>query len=412
MKRAKKLGRGQPLPLKAVLVQELREFARVLGRTPTVKEVKKAFSEGLTHSEPTYYSVFGSFTAALKAAGLPVNYAQPFSREQLIKQLKNLATALGRLPSEVDVRTASQTGACARPNTFKRMFGTFYTALVEARLTQRITEEGLIAQLKEVARTLRRLPSHADIDQAHQEGMCASVTTYARRFGSVRKARIAAGLGGKRTTSIGDNDVLLPLKELATSLGRSPTLNEVKAACKAGECHSANVYARRFGTFHNALKAAGIKITTRPAKVDRRTLIRPLRDLTRKLGRVPTNDDLDEASRSREISSRGTYVNHFGSLKVACEEARLAGLFGRSAAPIRLRAGRVGRPHRYTKEQLIMELRVLARKLRRIPTKLDINLASRTRECARANTYVERFGNMKTAVEAANLKELVPDEER
>ena len=403
----KKLGPKQPLPIKAVLIQELREFARQLGRTPTIKEVKKAFSEGLTHSEPTYYRVFGSFTAALKAAGLPLNYSQPFTRADLIEQLNNLAATVGRSPSEADVMSASRKGTCARPNTFKRVFGTFYTALVEARLAQPITEEVLVAQLQDLGRALGRLPSHADIDQAHGEGRCAAVSTFVRWFGSVRTARMAAGLGGKRVTPINDDEVLLPLKELAAKLGRSPTMSEVKAACRTGACYSANTYSRRFGTYHNALKAAGVKITTRPATVHKGMLIKQLQDLTRQLGRTPTNDDIDEASKSREMSSRKTYVNHFGSMRAACEEAHLDRFLSKRIPAKEPSSRNVSRRRRYTREQLVEDLQKLTRKLKRIPTKLDINRASRAKECAGANTYVKRFGGMNAVVKVGGLKKIL-----
>ena len=403
----KKLGPRQPLPIKAVLIQELREFGRRLGRTPTIKEVKKAFGEGLTHSEPTYYRVFGSFTAALKAAGLPLNYSQHFTKADLVEQLNNLAAPVGGRPSESDVRRASRKGICARPGAFKRVFGTFYAALVEARLAQPITEEVLITQLQGLRCVLGRLPSHADIDQAHDEGQCAAVSTFIRRFGSLRRARMAAGIGGKRVTPINDDEVLLPLKALAAKLGRSPTMSEVKAACKTGECYSTSSYRRRFGTYHNALKAAGVKITTRPATVDKRMLIKQLQDLTRHLGRVPTNDDIDQASQSREVSSRKTYVNHFGSMRAASEEARLDRFLPKNI-PAKERSSRnVSRWRRYTREQLVEDLQKLTRKLNRIPTKLDINRASRANECAGANTYVERFGGMNAVVRVGGLKRIL-----
>jgi hypothetical protein len=407
LRTVKKVGPRQPLPIKAVLVQELREFAGMLGRTPTIKEVKKAFSEGLTHSEPTYYRVFGSFTAALKAAGLPLNYSQPFTRADLIEQLNNLAAAIGRSPSEADVVSASKNGTCARPNAFKRVFGTFYTALVEARLAQPITEELLVTQLQDLGRALGRLPSHADIDQAHGEGRCAAVSTFVRWFGSVRTARMAAGLGGKRVTPISDDEVLLPLKELAAKLGRSPTMSEVKAACRKGECYSANSYSRRFGTYHNALKAAGVKVTTRPATIDKGMLIKQLRNLTKRLGRVPTNDDIDQASQSRELSSRKTYVNHFGSMRAASEEARLDRFLPKTIPAKELSSRNVSRRRRYTPEQLVEDLQKLTRKLKRIQTKLDINRASRAKECAGANTYVERFGGMNAVVKVGGLKKIL-----
>ena len=122
LKRIKKLRPRQPPPIRAVLIQELHDLAQELGRSPTRKEIRRAFQEGKTHSEPTYYRVFGSFVNALQAARLPLNYDQPFAREELIEQLQNLSMALGRTPSEIDVRRVSQAGACARPNTFKRVF--------------------------------------------------------------------------------------------------------------------------------------------------------------------------------------------------------------------------------------------------------------------------------------------------
>jgi hypothetical protein len=56
---------------------------------------------------------------------------------------------------------------------------------------------------------------------------------------------------------------------------------------------------------------------------------------------------------------------------------------------------------------LVEDLQKLTRKLKRIPTKLDINRASRANECAGANTYIERFGGMNAVVKVVRVKKFL-----
>ena len=78
------------------LIDLLRAKAENLGRTPTRKDVD---SDKSMPNATTYADRFGSWSKALKAAGLSSNY-NSYSDEELISLLKAKAESLGRTPTK------------------------------------------------------------------------------------------------------------------------------------------------------------------------------------------------------------------------------------------------------------------------------------------------------------------------
>jgi phage terminase small subunit len=111
------------------------------------------------------------------------------------------------------------------------------------------------------------------------------------------------------------------LKELAEKLGRTPLARELIAASRRGECAYIETFRRHFGTYNNALRAAGLRV--RPRAYSRGQLLHSLRELARRLGHRPTARDVNQASQRGECPSAKTYDNWFGRLSAAIHEARL-----------------------------------------------------------------------------------------
>jgi hypothetical protein len=110
------------------LLAHLRDLARRLGRTPTLADVEAA--DGPCGG--TYESHFGSWTAALSAAGLePGRRSRRYSRDQLLSILQELAEELGHAPSMAELW---ERGDLPTPSTYKYRFGRWNAALEEAGL--------------------------------------------------------------------------------------------------------------------------------------------------------------------------------------------------------------------------------------------------------------------------------------
>jgi hypothetical protein len=88
-----------------------------------------------------------------------------------------------------------------------------------------------------------------------------SAVTYQRRFGSWNKAKQAAGLKtrgkgtGSRNPSYTDAELLAMLNDFARKHGGSVTKSELNVA---DGYPSPTTYTRRFGSWQNAKKQAGI----------------------------------------------------------------------------------------------------------------------------------------------------------
>ncbi len=111
-----------------------------------------------------------------------------------------------------------------------------------------------------------------------------------------------------------DEEILGQLKASAERLGRSPTMKEF-ASDPHTSIHPQTVI-ERFGSWNRAKRAAGL-VPRRFATKDE--LLRCLRELGEKLGRVPTAKDLD-ANRG-SVPSKSLYWHTFGSLTDALREA-------------------------------------------------------------------------------------------
>jgi hypothetical protein len=111
-----------------------------------------------------------------------------------------------------------------------------------------------------------------------------------------------------------DEQILAELRACAERLGRSPTMKEF--AADAGTNVHPQTVIEHFGSWNAAKREAGLvprRFATRDA------LLRLLRELGERLGRVPTARDI-EANRA-SMPSKSLYWHTFGSLSAALREA-------------------------------------------------------------------------------------------
>jgi len=148
------------------ILAELRASAARLGRSPTMREFG-ADTAARVHPQ-TVIEHFGSWNAAKREAGLtPRRFA---TREELLQQLRDLGTELGRLPTAKDI--AARRGSLASKSLFWQTFGSLAEALRAAGFDVPVGEEKLeraVALGADLARRLGRLPKFADWSAARRE---------------------------------------------------------------------------------------------------------------------------------------------------------------------------------------------------------------------------------------------------
>lgn len=80
---------------KSELLDDLKQFANDIGKTPTVRECR----ESGPHSPDDYKREFGSWNEALERAGLEPNQYQSISKESILDDIKRVADGIGRAPT-------------------------------------------------------------------------------------------------------------------------------------------------------------------------------------------------------------------------------------------------------------------------------------------------------------------------
>jgi hypothetical protein len=141
------------------ILEQLRDSAQRLGRSPTMKEF--ADDPATTVHPQTVIEHFGSWNKAKRLAGLvPRRFA---TREELLGLLKELGDRLGRVPTAKDVD--ANRGWMPSKSLYWHTFGSLTNALREAGFDVPVGEERLeraIEQGAAMARQLGRLPKFND----------------------------------------------------------------------------------------------------------------------------------------------------------------------------------------------------------------------------------------------------------
>jgi hypothetical protein len=147
------------------ILGELRDSARRLGRSPTMKEFA-ADPDAQVHPQ-TVIEHFGTWNAAKRSAGLmPRRFA---TREELVTELRRLGEELGRTPTARDLD--ERRGAIPSKSLYWHTFGSLAHALREAGFDVAVGEERLeraVSQGAALARRVGRLPKFADWHEARQ----------------------------------------------------------------------------------------------------------------------------------------------------------------------------------------------------------------------------------------------------
>lgn len=143
------------------LIAALQEFAEYLGRSPTTDEMDR---NGPYTAAP-YKRVFGTWNRALEQAGLEVHSAWGVSEEDLLAELKSLTKELGHIPRRNEMRDQGKWSGAV----YQKRFGSWSAALqaagFEPNVRWRIPREELLTELRSVADELGHPPTTTEMNE-------------------------------------------------------------------------------------------------------------------------------------------------------------------------------------------------------------------------------------------------------
>ncbi|MFQ3293030.1 MAG: hypothetical protein ACI8VE_000084 [Natrialbaceae archaeon] len=231
-------------------------------------------------------------------------------RERLLATLDALAAELGRAPTPAEIDANDDHSMAA----YREAFGSWGEALAVAGLEpaagRRIPDEALLAELRRLARELEKTPSEEDMRHHGNH----SINTYKHRFGSWNEAIAAADLAPNPDRTERSREALLgDIKRAADDLGRPPTRREMSAYTEFDPI----TYRNRFGSWNQALEAAGLDSRPAQERVSDDELLTELQRLADELEKPPTTTDMEQKGEF----SPGTYYKRFDSWNDALEAA-------------------------------------------------------------------------------------------
>ncbi len=259
-----------------------------------------------------YYREFGSWNEALNAAGLLTNHRNDVPDEELIDELRRVATTLDRTPRFEDVEEYGMFSA----STYMRRWGSWPDAKEaaglrrETRTSRRIERSELLDALDELAREVGKAPTQEEMNELGR----FSQRPYYREWGSWAEALRAGGFEPNHENGYNEDELVDALRELADELGHTPARWEMD---EKGE-FSSDPYIRAFGTWTEAWDAAGLEPRAwYPKRATERELIESIHALAEELDRVPTRQEMVEHG----PYSREPFLRTFGSWSAALEAA-------------------------------------------------------------------------------------------
>ena len=218
---------------------------------------------------------------------------------------------------------------------------------------------------------------------ARKKGTVSSIYHFQRAFGSVPKAIEAAGAGKKIYSR---EEMIKILREINVRLDRPVQASDIDKLFRAGSGPSHRAVEREFGGMAKARRAAGIKNNYRKVKEHTgywqkytlEELIKQLQALGERLGRKPSDRDINRASKQGLCASAVTFASMFGSLPEAYRKAGFEQV----------------KPRSYTDREIISAIKKLAKEKGRMPTYHELVASSKAGKCPCPGTIVRRIGKL------------------
>jgi len=169
---------------------------------------------------------------------------------ELLDGIRDLADELGEAPTKEQMNDMGDYGK----NTYDNHFGSWTDAVREAGHTPQrdynVAREDLLKELQRLRRLIGDTPRQQDMNELGSY----SAQMYRRRFDSWNNALEEVGFSPNRRDGIPDSELVEYLKTFREQLGRVP---RIKDMTQHGD-FAVNNYARRYGSWNQALEEAGM----------------------------------------------------------------------------------------------------------------------------------------------------------
>lgn len=185
------------LPSQTELAAELRCIEQEMKRTPTTTIITE---EGRSHSQNTYYAVFGSFPEALRRAKIKRIYIREFDdddRGRMLRELNILRRKLRRPILSKDVVKARQNDKTLTfPNHLRLAFGLVPKAIeADGVGSKKYSRDEMVESLIDLGKRLGRTIRKEDVQERFRLHEGPSIKAIIKEFGELPKARRVAGIG-------------------------------------------------------------------------------------------------------------------------------------------------------------------------------------------------------------------------
>ncbi|MBQ5812245.1 hypothetical protein IIW29_01555 [Candidatus Saccharibacteria bacterium] len=223
----------------------LRCYILALGRVPTQMEVR---SDPKMPSLDTFFNVYPDWETAIRAAGFEMHWCSQEMREKLLNDLWRKYRELDyRLPGLLDIQDdPDMEKVCVYTQIFEDLRCAWIISGVWDDYRKRERKK-IVTIIVNLRKKLGRTPTMRDA------GMPRS-RTINEFFGSYNEALKMAGLKPNHQEYT-KQELIRQLKLKNREIGRIPTAADFN---NDPGMASAQTFRKRFGTFENALKAAGL----------------------------------------------------------------------------------------------------------------------------------------------------------
>lgn len=293
--------------IKEEMLAEIQRLATELGKTPSQREMD---DQG-RFSVKAYQNRFGTWNKALNETDLSLNREANVSDADLLAELRRLSDEIGETPTSRDM---AEKGKYA-PSTYSIAFGSWNDAVREAGLDPtRLREIPISELLDELERLADKFGQTPTKDQMEEHGGFGA-STYQSAFGSWNNALREAGLELNKERNVGRSRLIDEIERLKQVCGEVPKAETMREQGR----FAVNTYKRNFGSWNDALQAAGYELNNR-TNIPESELLEELKRLKGEIGETPRAIDMEKEGKF----GWATYETAFGSWNAALKQAELS----------------------------------------------------------------------------------------
>lgn len=178
------------------LLNKLRQFMKGRDYIPTYDEMRKELSPSVSTYDRRFNGVFNALKLIGYDVDKQKEKEVKLIEQDMIEKYKKLAKMLGRTPTSRDVDRYSKEGLCYAMSTYSNHFGSLYKLQILCGLPPTVsgrnkTKDEMINDIIKISKILGKTPSRNDLK--FFDGV-ASASKYSAVFGSWSKAVEEAGL--------------------------------------------------------------------------------------------------------------------------------------------------------------------------------------------------------------------------